>query len=881
LSKIPTNFNQIHYDNPQDGTVAVRPRTSFHDNPLLRYRRPFATLASLVWLLSLCLATASTAQEELSADELYRSGKYDAALELAKVEVDRGVWNEKWPKLLIRCQLARGNYPEALEVYTQSIKRYSQSLSLRMLGREVLLLNNLNEQAEREADQIFNILQNSSTRFASADSLVAAGRYFAIRGEDARQILTLFFDRVRQADPKHLEAHLATAELAIEKGDFQVASQTLAVAEKIDELDPRVGYLHALAWAPSDSRKSSDAILRSLACNPNFVPSLLLLADNAIDSERYDEAKRSIAKALSVNPHDWSAWSYLAVIAHLQGQYEIEPLMRLAALSTWNTNPGVDHLIGRKLSDNYRFEVGAAYQRKSLAFDTDFTAASYQLANDLLRLGDDAIGWEVANQVAKADPYNVVVHNLMTLSDRLKKFTSLQADGIIIRMDANEAEVYGERVLTLLTEAKRKLCEKYDVTPRAPIIVEIYPQQKDFAIRTFGLPGGAGFLGVCFGRVITANSPASQGSRPANWESVLWHEFCHAVTLEKTKNRMPRWLSEGISVYEERLQDPSWGQSITPLYREMLLDESLTPVSKLSGAFLTPPSAMHLQFAYYQSNLVVQFLVENYGIDSLKMLLDELGNGLPINEAIGKCMRPVETIDQQFVEYANQIAKAFGNEAHWERHEEGTAPSETKNDAWMLIAEASESMQSNDWESAKASLEQLVELGVVYGEQDGPLEQLAIVYRELGLEEKEREALALVDAHTSDALPALSRMIELATADEDWEAVEKYANKWIAIQPLLATGHAAAAEAAEKLEREADAVKSLRALSKLDPVDPAGLDFRMAKAQLAIGQYDLAKRSVLQALEYAPRYRDAHRLLLQITTSPSGEIEPQGPGEGQ
>ena len=74
-----------------------------------------------------------------------------------------------------------------------------------------------------------------------------------------------------------------------------------------------------------------------------------------------------------------------------------------------------------------------------------------------------------------------------------------------------------------------------------PVTVEIFPQQQDFAIRTFGLPGGEGFLGVCFGRVITANSPASQGDSPSNLDSVLWHEFCHVVTLEKTSNRMPRW----------------------------------------------------------------------------------------------------------------------------------------------------------------------------------------------------------------------------------------------------------------------------------------------------------------------------------------------------
>ena len=116
--------------------------------------------------------------------------------------------------------------------------------------------------------------------------------------------------------------------------------------------------------------------------------------------------------------------------------------------------------------------------------------------------------------------------------------------------------------------------------------MEIFPEQKDFAVRTFGMPGNPGYLGVCFGSVITANSPASQAPNPANWEDVLWHEFCHVVTLTATRNRMPRWLSEGISVYEERQANPLWGEKMNLAYRDMILNGELTPLGKLSGAFL-------------------------------------------------------------------------------------------------------------------------------------------------------------------------------------------------------------------------------------------------------------------------------------------------------
>src|SRR4029077_16209824 len=217
-------------------------------------------------------------------------------------------------------------------------------------------------------------------------------------------------------------------------------------------------------------------------------------------------------------------------------------------------------------------------------------------------------------------------------------------------------------------------------------IVEIFAEQKDFAVRTFGMPGNPGYLGVCFGSVVTANSPAVQHGHPVNWQAVLYHEFCHVITLQMTKNKMPRWLSEGISVYEEGQQNPAWGQRMTPKYREMILGDDLTPVSKLSGAFLDPKSEMHLQFAYYESSLVVEFLVQRFGLDKLKAILGDLGQGMPINEAIernvsqtrlndllransGETNGAMERIDQEFAAFARERAEKLAPGLDWEKPE--------------------------------------------------------------------------------------------------------------------------------------------------------------------------------------------------------------------
>lgn len=836
-------------------------------------RLPMVAAVALSLVVSATLSAADFGEVRAK----YLAGQYEEAKQLAAAEVERGIWNERWPRLLIECQLATGDYAAAKTTYDNAIKRYPTSLTLRMMGLDALRYNNLPIDAAEAKGQILQLLQTSISRFASRDNLIAAGRFFVDRGEDAKQVLNLFYDRVREADPQFLEAYIATAELALAKGDYKVAADTLQAAERIDSTDPRVPYLLARAWQPSDREKAAEALQRAIKLNPNHAPSLLLQAEALIDREQYELAEKLIGDVLAINLHDQDAWALLAVLAHLRGNFEIESLMRAAALSTWGDNPGVDHLIGLKLSQNYRFEEGSEYQSRALDMRPGYPPAGFQLAQDLLRLGYDDVGWKLAEFVAEKDPYNVVAHNLTTLHDRVEKFTVLESDDIQVRMDSREAAIYGDAVLELLSEARRSLCEKYDVVPDKTVVVEIYPQQKDFAIRTFGLPGGAGYLGVCFGRVITANSPASQGERPANWKSVLWHEFCHVVTLEKTSNRMPRWLSEGISVYEERQRDASWGESMSPQYRQMILGEDLTPVSRLSGAFLAPPSPIHLQFAYYESSLVVEFLIEQHGIEALKQILVDLGDGLSINDALVRNVGSLIKLDIEFAEYARRRAKAFGERADWSRDE---LPEQVSIDElakwvedhpenyWGLRSLAEALMASKQFDRAREPLEKLVELGTVTGEPQGPLEMLATVYRELDLHDAERETHLQIIEQSSDALPSLRRLAELSVEAEQWEELADYAARILAINPLIAAGHDALATAAERLEEPRIAIEPLNALAAMDPVDPAGIEYRLAKTLAELDDQESARRHVLRALEVAPRYRDALRLLLRLAEPP-------------
>ncbi|HEX4149168.1 MAG TPA: hypothetical protein VHY20_09280, partial [Pirellulales bacterium] len=582
---------------------------------------------------------------------LYRTGQYAAAAAEATKLLADGESDEAIFLVKLRAELAVGDYEAALATWETATQQYLASLALRLAGREVLLVNKQSDRAVAQLDMIQSFVRQFPWRYGDPANCVLLGRALLLTGVEPRQVLERLYDKARRESPDLPDVSIAIAELALDKHDDALAAETLVKALKFAPDNPEIHYLLARALAAGDAKRASAALAAALAINPRHLPSLLLQVDDSLDREDQARAAELLDQIAEINAREPLAWAYRAVLAHLAGDSAAEEAHRARALVDWPTNPRVDHLIGRQLSRHYRFAEGAAAERRALELAPEFVPAKIALAQDLLRLGQEDEGWQLADEAYNRDGYNVVAHNLTALHEALAKYQTLTAEGLLVRMDAREAEIYGPRVLRLLGEARDALSKKYQVELPDQVIVEIFADQKDFAIRTFGLPGGAGFLGVCFGRVVTANSPASQADHAANWQAVLWHEFCHVVTLVKTHNKMPRWLSEGISVYEERQRDPAWGQSMTPEYRRLILSDALTSVSRLSGAFLKPPSPQHLQFAYFESSLVVEYLVGRYGPGALDHVLNDLADDVPINTTLARHTEKIEQLDADFQAY--------------------------------------------------------------------------------------------------------------------------------------------------------------------------------------------------------------------------------------
>jgi tetratricopeptide (TPR) repeat protein len=866
------------------------------------------------------------------AQDLYLSGDYPACIEAAEGMVRSRPASEEWQLVLSQALLASGKYPEAYKAITNALAENNWSVRLKWQAREVLLCNGFTEAANEVTERIIERVNSQPPAYRDAESLVVFGQAALLSHADPKLVLDTLFDSARKADPSSREPYLASGQLALNKHDFALAAKRFEEGLKQLPDDPDLQCGLAEAYAPSDGALMAAALEKALTRNSNHVNSLLLLADRSIDAEDYTETEKLLDRIEAINPWSPEAWAFRAVVAQLKHLPEVEDDARQKALKYWTNNPHVDHLIGQKLSQNYRFAEGAAHQRQALEFDPDYLPAKAQLAQDLLRLGDEAEGWKLAEEVQKADGYDVEMFNLTTLHDTMAKFTTITNQDFIVRMGAHEAAVYGSQVMGLLERARSNLCAKYGFEVKRPTFVEVFPEQKDFAVRTFGMPGNPGYLGVCFGSLVTANSPAAHPGHPVNWQAVLWHEFCHVVTLQMTRNKMPRWLSEGISVYEELQANPTWGQRMNPQYREMVMDGETTAVGKLSAAFLAPPTPMHLQFAYYESSLVVEFIVQKFGMGALKGILTDLGAGKPINDAIAAHTVRMDDLEKDFTAFVRQRAEQLAPGLDWKkpkledlvsgapevsetvsnlsgtisdpsalglstnsesseliptrlRHSDKSSKGKAKSKeiagepglaAWeaqhptnyyALMERAKTFVMEKDYEAAKAPLKLLIDL---YPSQTGPESAYALLaetYKALGETNAERQVLSQFAQQDSEANDAYIRSAELATKASDWPAVVESVQRALAVNPLVGAPYRFLAQASRHTDDINQSIVANTALLQCDPANPAEVHFELARALHRKGD-PRARRQVLEALEDAPRYQAALKLLLELQNNP-------------
>jgi tetratricopeptide (TPR) repeat protein len=405
-------------------------------------------------------------------------------------------------------------------------------------------------------------------------------------------------------------------------------------------------------------------------------------------------------------------------------------------------------------------------------------------------------------------------------------------------------------------------------------------------VRSVGLPGNAGHLGICFGKLLTMDSPTARAPWSANWKSVLWHEFTHVITLQKTNNRMPRWLSEGISVYEETRQDPSWGMRMSEDYAALVTEDTVGQVAELETYFTRPRSPGHLMFGYFIAGEFVAFYVEEYGFAALTDSLEEIAEGKGTVGALASAANADQQalddafgtyLDTRFAPYKNLPEPIAPQDVHTKDPLDVTVIAEPamarlKADAPFVatMKEAQEAMKEGRWLDAEAALNKAHALFPEYTGQDGPLYGLALVQMNTENIEARKETLEKILQLDSADYPTLDKLMELYLEEENWEKVEALCARAWQLNPFDVPTQQTLLNAQIQLGYNEKILRTLGRLARLDPARAVDYRLQSAQTRLLLGDLARAKEEIVEVLEEMPHYWEAQKLLLAIVEEERG-----------
>jgi tetratricopeptide (TPR) repeat protein len=706
-----------------------------------------------------------------------------------------------------------------------------------------------------------NDLESASELTLIARALVHLGRY-----QDANDM----YRSAIEADSDYLEAQLGAAELFTEKYQYADAAQFLDDALKINGNSARA-YLDVALNKRNDGGDDMTAALgRALTINPNLVEALALKAALALETGQFDGATTEMDKALKINPHSLEAHSLRAAMLYLQDK-DFEP----EVTATLAINPrygGVYNTLSRYATMTRRTEQAAAFARRAIEVAPRLWDAHLNLGMALLRMGQMDPGRDAVEKAFKGDPFNLWAKNTLDLLDAMADFRETRRGSFVIKASAQESDVLSPYAASLLEEAAAKLTAKYKFTPKGPIIVEIFQNHEDFAVRTLGIPG-LGALGVCFGFVIAQDSPSAREAGEFNWGSTLWHEYTHVITLQMTDYRVPRWFSEGLSVYEERRGRPGWGDDWNPLFVRSFIDGRWFKIADLDAGFQRPRSPQDVPIAYFEASQICEFIVERFGFDAILQMLALYRDKAKTPDVLRQVIKLSETdFDREFFAYVEKKARPLHQALSTQTNVVASMTKEevlkqlATQDTFALRIRAAELLAADgDTAGAVVHYIRAIELFPYSTAKGNPYDSLAALLEQKGDAAQAAailEGLVKTDENNLEALKTIARI--RASLGERQKALDALRASFF-ISPFDYKLHTQAGQLSVDLKDYSQALTEFQVALALQPPNIAEANYNVATAYHALGRQPEAKRSVLRALEAAPRYEKAQELLLKIT----------------
>jgi cellulose synthase operon protein C len=626
------------------------------------------------------------------------------------------------------------------------------------------------------------------------------------------------FHEALQKDPSNAEAYIGLARVSADSFDGQAAA-----------------YLR-----------------KAIALDPGRADPHELMAQLALENDDRQTASAEADKALALRADALDAMATRAAIELLSDRVPDAWFARIAAI---NPHYGEGYaLVAHQLEMHYRYQDAVSYYRKAIEAAPRLWSAHSALGIELMRLGKEDEPRQELELSYNNEYRDAATVNSLRLLDSYKNFETIRDGATILKLHKTEAALLRPYMQPELHAILAAYEAKYRMKLPGPVQVEVYPNHEDFAVRTLGMPG-LGALGVTFGDVIAMDSPSGRKPGDFNWGATLWHEMSHVFILTATNHRVPRWFTEGLAVHEEGEHSPEWSDRVTPDVLVAIRDKKLLPVSQLDRGFVYPEYPSQVIVSYFQAGAICEFIKEKLGEDKLLDMVHSYAKQLTTPQVVEENLGlTAEDFDRQFFAW---IDHKYGVEAaHFDQWR----------DQLKLLAAAAHQKQ---YDRVLRDAPAVLALYPEYVDEANVYELIADANQARNDSQAEAAILTAYE-HQGGRMPEMLK--RLATLEESQGRTDQAVatlERLNYIYPVKDEElHHRLGDLLYKEKQYDGAIREYNAFAASNPVDKAGAQFSLAQAYFAAGNKDQAEECVLAALEIAPGYRPAQKLLLQLQQSP-------------
>jgi len=767
--------------------------------------------------------------------------------------------------------LHSGEQNEALRYFTEAI-RLNSNFRPAQLNLAILQWHRGERTPARRALLTFLDFYQTAKQLAAADiAMVARACIYLERFKDANR---LFQDAVKQ-QPDNWTFYLPWGDLFLEK--YNVAEARGVYQDAIKRNPRAVLALCGLArcLAAENMREAIAVAQRAVTLNSNAPPARTTLAELYLAANDEKEAATELEKVSARFPNYLPALALRAILADRRNDAGAVANLCQQSAQINPKSPDIFIRLGEDAARRYLFRESVAYFRKALELDPDNWNAAAELGASLSRLGEEKEAQALLERAFERDSYNVLAGNLLNLFDDFVKYDTIRTAHFLIRLHRDDEPIIGATASTLCEAAYKSMASRYNVTLPNPILVEIFPKHDDFAVRCFGLPGAQVFLGICFGRLIAMDSPRAREQGDFNWQETLWHEIAHVFHLELTANRIPRWLAEGIAVYEATNARREWDMNMELVMIRALRNGQLLPLRDLDEGFTRRPDLFSL--AYYQASQIIAFIERRYGFNKVLALFPHFRQNKKTDEAIAAVFgQSVDDFDKAFQDFLRERFHPSRVKVEWPYSQ--TDPSRGPPRETEALREPVENEPQNFFANlyygarlaeignpaeAEVYLKKAKALLPEFVEAQNPYVLLANLYWK---QNRRREAVAeleyLVSKNGKNFKEAV-RLSEWQLALGDTVAALQAVERALAIFPYRIELQSQYGRLLLSRRQPQRAVQTFRTVLAMNPIDRAEAYCWLAQSYLAWGQKLQAKKHALLALEIAPNFDRAQEILLR------------------